>query len=81
MVDGDDRCRPSGAGHATDLHRLFTWQNDRRQPTQHLASAKFEAETSRKRSSQVIVPCTVDPFLSSIVTVSLFSFIKNLFDG
>jgi len=26
----------------------------------------------------VIVPCTTDPFFSSIVTVSLFSFIKNL---
>lgn len=28
--------------------------------------------------SPVIVPCTIDPFLSSIVTVSLFNFIKNL---
>ena len=30
-------------------------------------------------ASPVIVPCTIEPFLSSIVTVSLFSFIKNLF--
>jgi len=29
-------------------------------------------------STPVIVPCTTDPFLSSIVTVSLFNFIKNL---
>lgn len=28
-------------------------------------------------STPVIVPCTIDPFLSSIVTVSLFNFIKN----
>jgi hypothetical protein len=28
--------------------------------------------------SPVIVPCTTVPFLSSIVTVSLLSFIKNL---
>ena len=26
----------------------------------------------------VIVPCTTDPFFSSIVTDSLFNFIKNL---
>jgi len=26
----------------------------------------------------VIVPWTIDPFFSSIVTVSLFNFIKNL---
>jgi len=26
----------------------------------------------------VIVPCTIEPFLSSTVTVSLFNFIKNL---
>lgn len=30
------------------------------------------------RHPQVIVPCTMEPFLSSIVTVSLLSFIKNL---
>jgi len=30
------------------------------------------------RHSQVMVPCTTVPFLSSIVTVSLLSFIKNL---
>lgn len=29
-------------------------------------------------NAQVIVPWTIDPFLSSIVTVSLLSFIKNL---
>ena len=26
----------------------------------------------------MIVPCTTEPFFSSIVTVSLFNFIKNL---
>jgi hypothetical protein len=30
-------------------------------------------------STPVIVPWTVEPFLSSIETVSLFSFIKNLY--
>jgi hypothetical protein len=33
---------------------------------------------ARIRLVPVIVPCTTEPFLSSIVTVSLFSFIKNL---
>jgi hypothetical protein len=32
----------------------------------------------RKQNIPVMVPCTTEPFLSSIVTVSLFSFIKNL---
>jgi hypothetical protein len=31
-------------------------------------------------STPVIVPCTTVPFLSSIVTVSLFNFIKNLYE-
>lgn len=33
---------------------------------------------SSKDNAPVIVPWTTDPFLSSIVTVSLFNFIKNL---
>lgn len=33
---------------------------------------------SSTQHAPVIVPCTTEPFLSSIVTVSLFSFIKNL---
>jgi hypothetical protein len=32
----------------------------------------------RGASAQVMVPWTMVPFLSSIVTVSLLSFIKNL---
>ena|SRR5712672_2902441 len=33
------------------------------------------------RNAPVIVPCTTDPFFNSIVTVSLFNFIKNLKNG
>ena len=33
---------------------------------------------AKKKDPQVMVPCTTVPFLSSIVTVSLLSFIKNL---
>lgn len=38
-----------------------------------------EREKKREEKNEpVMVPCTTDPFLSSTVTVSLFSFIKNL---
>jgi len=40
---------------------------------------KFQEESIR-REKPVIVPWTTVPFLSSIETVSLFNFIKNLFD-
>jgi len=45
---------------------------------QDRAGEWWERQRERTRSAPVIVPCTIDPFLSSIVTVSLFNFIKNL---
>ena len=41
-------------------------------------SDKKDLYRGNKKWVPVIVPCTIEPFLSCTVTLSLFNFIKNL---